>query len=804
MTGLFASIQPTNSLASSKIFKTFTAAVAGQLLLSTMNAQVAVAAEAGTLEEIVVTAQFRAQNVQETPIAITAMDAEMLERRGIESVTDMAASAPNVMLKESYGIYSGTTAYIRGIGQFDSQIAIEPGVSIYLDDVYHATMVGSNYSLLDLERVEILRGPQGTLAGANSIGGAVKMYNKKPTGQGDGYAEVGYGENDSYLVKGAFDTALIDDQLFLRISGGHRTLGGYVDMVDFVCENPNLSGNLPRMVTQADHCKIGEAGGSSTTTGRAALRWLPTDNLEVNLSVDSINTKQDAPPMVLFALSTISSFYNQEQIAVHGIPYDARFIPPAGSYKTYATYTDLDRARASFSPNGYSKNSGYGLTLDYQLSDNLSLTSISAYRETQAYGANDGDGSPLNGTAETYYWDIATLTQELRLNGSHGPVDWTVGAYYLTSDQDLDGFVNAQAVRAPPPPPLAANYPDGADILFFLTDDKAKREKQSLFANATYHIIDGLNLTLGLRYSNNTFNYTQRRVDPQGFNPRIPAPTPKPQFMLPILGKAPEQSTERLDYRIALDYQLFDSMMVYGQVATGFKDGGINPTATSPTTQTPFNEEKLKAYELGIKSNYFDRRLRLNAAVFHSDYTDLQLRISLPTGTSPTLNVGEATIEGLEVETEWAPTKAWLFTASGSYIDFEYGNLGGAQNVGGGPCQTCTNIYTPEYTGFLAAQYGFDFGVKGTVTPQLNGEYQSKVYTDAANREAGAIPSRWVANARLDWQSADKDWKATLAITNLFDEYYFHQVRNSLNNIGMAQGAVGRPRELMLSVRKSF
>ncbi|MGE0115060.1 MAG: TonB-dependent receptor [Steroidobacteraceae bacterium] len=758
------------------------------------------------MEEIVVTAQFRAENVQDTPIAITAMDAATLERRGIESVTDMAASAPNVQLKESYGIYSGTTAYIRGIGQFDSQIAIEPGVAIYLDDVYHATMVGSNYSLLDLDRVEILRGPQGTLAGANSIGGAIKMYQKKPTGKGDGYAEVGYGENDSYILKGAFDTALVDNRLFLRISGGHRSMGGYIDRVDYVCENPSRSGNLPRQVNQANNCKIGEAGGFNTTTARAALRWLPTDNLEVNLTADSMNTKQDAPPMVLAALNITPQtlgFFNAEQTLLHGVQFDSRFMLPYGSYKTYATYTDLDRSRNTFSPNSYSKNNGFGLTLDYKLTDNLNLTSISAYRQTKAYGANDTDGSPLSVGNEAYYWDIETFTQELRLNGKLGPVDWTVGGYYLTSHQNLDGFVNAQGVRAPIPP-LAALYPFGTDILYFITDDRAVRDKQSLFANATYHIIDDLNLTVGLRYSNNTFNYNQRRVDPQGFDPLIPTPTPKPQYALPNLGKAPEQGTERLDYRVALDYKLTDDVMVYGQVATGFKDGGINPTATSKATQTPFNEEKLKAYELGVKSKYFDNTLRLNAAAFYSDYTDLQLRISFPDGTSPTTNVGHAIIRGLELETEWAPTRAWLLSANGSYINFEYGNLGGAQNISGGPCQSCTNIYTPKYTGYLAAQYAFDLGSSGTITPQLNGEYQSKLYTDAVNRPAGAIEARWLANARISWDSADGNWKTTLAINNLFDKYYYTQMRNGLNNQGFASAAVGRPREAMLTVRKSF
>jgi iron complex outermembrane receptor protein len=768
-------------------------------LLASAQSEEAGAARSGALEEIIVTAQFRAENVQDTPIAITALNAEMLERRGYQTVTDIAASAPNVTLKESYGIYSGTTAYIRGIGQFDANIALEPGVAIYLDDVYHPTVAGSNYSLLDLDRVEILRGPQGTLAGANSIGGAVKMYSKKP-GEGEGgYIEAGYGSNDSYLVKGAVDMTLVEDSLFLRVSGGHLSVGGYVDMVDFVCAHPGQSGNLMRIAQKVSTCKYDEAGGSTTTAARAALRWLPTENLEINFSVDTNSMDQDAPPMVLSAITAISPLYNAEQVALHGIPFDQRFLPPKDSYITYATYNDLDRVGQAFSPNGYADTNGATLSIDYRLSDSLNLTSITSYRTSEVYGANDTDGSPLNGATESYYWDVETFTQELRLSGAIGALDWTIGGYYFDSDQKLEGLVNAQFIRAPLPIP---GYPYGVDVLFFVTDDDAKREKKSAFANATYHVTDDFNVTLGLRYSDTKFDYLQTRHDPRGQDPFNPGVI-KPQAALPVLGQAPIQSAERVDYRVALDYQITDGLMVYGQVATGFKDGGVNPTATSIATQTTFNEEELQSYELGIKSD-LGSSVRLNAAVFYSDYTDLQLRVSMVDGTSPTTNVGEATIQGLEVEMEWAPTDALLLTASGSYIDFEFGDLGPAAGFPGGPCQECVSIYTPEYSGFLAAQYTFDLGARGTLTPQINGEYQSKVYTDATNREDGAIEGRWISNARLSWESASGDWKATFAINNLFDKYYFHQIRNALNNQGVASAAVGRPREAMFTLRKSF
>ncbi len=208
------------------------------------------ASDGDALETVVVTAQFRQQNLQQTPIAITALTGEQLEARGDTSLRDITASAPNVvLLPQQQGSGKSLLAYIRGVGQSDFNPALEPGVGIYIDDVYYSSLTGADFALLDLDRIEVLRGPQGTLAGMNSLGGAIKLYSRKPDGKG-GYVEASYGNFNHVGLRASGDFTVIPDKLFVRISGASVRQNGYVQMLDYACVHPNdpyvLSGALPR------------------------------------------------------------------------------------------------------------------------------------------------------------------------------------------------------------------------------------------------------------------------------------------------------------------------------------------------------------------------------------------------------------------------------------------------------------------------------------------------------------------------------------------------------------------------------
>src|SRR5258707_387516 len=268
---------------------------------------------AGTLEEIVVTAEYRSEKLQQTPLAITALTTQALSERNITSLVDVSNAAPNVTMFEANAAYGKTNAaFIRGIGQGDFNFAsAEPGVGMYIDDVYFSTTFGSMFDLLDLERVEVLRGPQGTLFGKNSIGGAIRMISKKPTGDNSGYLEATLGNYETRYVKGAYDASLIQDKLFLRVSVSAKKKDGYVDRVDYACAHPDLGASQGYVVNTAatspllsqargsGSCDLGTEGGQDVLGARAVLRWLVSDHAENTLSADVTDDTSEAAPEVM-------------------------------------------------------------------------------------------------------------------------------------------------------------------------------------------------------------------------------------------------------------------------------------------------------------------------------------------------------------------------------------------------------------------------------------------------------------------------------------------------------------------------
>ena len=261
------------------------------------------------LQEVVVTAQFRRQNLQDTPIAITAVNAALLAQRNQTELVDVTNQAPNVVLKETGGAFGpGMSAYIRGIGQGDFNPALEPGVGIYVDDVYYPSLTGANFDLLDLDRVEILRGPQGTLAGRNSEGGAIRLYSVKPQDDNSGDVRATYGSRNLVEFRGVANYALIKDTLFIRVSGVSKRQDGYLTRVDYGCSHPDNPYGIPNMAQQGN-CVMGHEGGKNYAAGRLALRWLASDSLEVNLATDITDDNSEVAAKTLIA--TVPSQYPQ-------------------------------------------------------------------------------------------------------------------------------------------------------------------------------------------------------------------------------------------------------------------------------------------------------------------------------------------------------------------------------------------------------------------------------------------------------------------------------------------------------------
>lgn len=332
--------------------------VTGAMLGAATGSAMAQTAESGSsaIEEVVVTAQFREQNLQETPIAITAITGDMLEARSQIRIVDVTAQSPNVLLQVNpAGGGNSMRAFIRGVGQGDQSPSVDPGVGIYVDDVYFATITSSVFELLDLERVEILRGPQGTLSGMNSLGGSVRLVSRKPDGEG-GYVEGIMGDLDRRELRASGDFTLVEDKLFARVSGMSRQRSGHVTRLDYACSHPDdpyvVSGAIPRGNAGPD-CKIGTLGGQSVTALRGALRWLASDTVEVNVIADSTNDNSETQASVL---REAGEFIPGLALSYQGVPYDNRFVPygpnrGATAYNDpYITYANFVNPGVTYRP----------------------------------------------------------------------------------------------------------------------------------------------------------------------------------------------------------------------------------------------------------------------------------------------------------------------------------------------------------------------------------------------------------------------------------------------------------------------
>ena len=817
--------------------------------------------------EIVVTAEFREARLQDTPIAITAVNAEMLEARGQTNIAQVAAQAPNVSLTpQPQNGGSGLIAYIRGVGQTDFNYALDPGVGIYIDDVFIPTLSSSLLELMDLDRIEILRGPQGTLAGKNSIGGAIKLFSQEPKGDGSGSLSATYGSFNRVDVRGMADFA-ISDQLAVRVSGIGKGRDGYVDLLDYGVSHP--AGNVRANNARGANPVVGTQGGQSIIAGRIALKWEPSATFELNLSGDYTRERSEPQPTVLIAaglpVSATNPVFNPFSIGLaqgvgpgqppflvgkdgSAVPIDCRFVP-AGAYScdnlaasvydgderfiSYANFLDgtAPTTQSPFKPYAALQNqdfNGWGIMGDaaLDLNDSMQLVAIGSWREYTTKFGQDQDASPVPIAQLDNRLDHRAWSAELRLNGEFGDglLEYTAGGFYM----DQDGSYTAR---------VDLNY---AGIDFLHGPDTTPSTSKALFVNATLHPTDSLSLTGGLRRSWDKKTYTYFRRNPDG---TVPGPcefftVPNNTFAGPTgIGNSPncllngifdlagEFKGQRWDWRLVADYRFTDGFLAYASVATGYKGGGVNPRpffgpATGdcgpftfnpdgsvipapPCNQVlPFNPETLTTYELGFKADLLDRRVRLNGAVFYNDYADIIFTLS-SCPSSPCLrptNVGEAKVKGFELETTIFPADGFSIDGSLSYIDVNYDD---ASVAPAGLQGSETFPYTPDWTYSFGLQYDHDIG-SGIVGVRFDGSYRSEIFTETNNSPWSRIDSRFLGNARLNYTTADEDWRVALEVQNLFDKYYFQSVSDVTTSLGAVTGVPGLPRTWSVSVERRF
>jgi len=706
------------------------------------------------LDTIQVTAQFRTQNLQETPLAITAMTSDMMEARSQYSVLDIASAAPNVNISPTVSNYgsSGASVSIRGVGQNDSSFALEPGVGIYIDDVYHPTMAGSAFDLLDLERVEILRGPQGTLAGKNSIGGAIKLYSWVPDEVSGGMLEttVGAFNRRDLRVIGNF---ILSEDVFLRLSGVSKNRDGYLVRYDYGCRFPDSEFSP---ASARGDCVLGYEGGERYQGIRAALRWVPTQQVEINLVADASGMDNE-PPATRVLVSP-----------------DPRFITD----ERYISYSTYEGNGWNAVPESTLASRGVSGRLDWRPGPHHHLTSITSYREYGGDYGIDTDGSPVS--FHTLQWNIwnHTFSQELRFNGSalQEHLDYTFGAYYANSTSGLEGIVDIPG-------------------LFAYQEDPVVSRNKSVFAHAMYRIKEHLEVSAGVRFTDESKQYTFTRLNPVNMFP-----------VNAIHGQIGYYEGNRLDYRLAGTWHLGANTMLYASYATGFRGGGINPRPFIPAQVLPFQPEELESYEIGLKTDFLDRRLRVNGALFFNNYEKILVTITngfagFPRSAIP-INAGEAEVRGAEVEVTAYPVEGLAIDVSYSYLDFEYTRFSEAA-LESNMDYWMVMRYMSKNKGSIGVQYDVPF-TYGALSPRLDISYYSDFFTDTTNSEVSRVNGQVLYNARLTWRPRNADWEVVAGATNLLNRYYYSNIHDVVPASGIATAIPGRPREWFVSFKYRF
>jgi len=599
--------------------KTLSAAV---LLASGLSSGTALA----QLEEVVVTAQKRVESLQDTPLSIVAFSETALETQGISSLSDLSLAAPSLQFYDFPTSTSNISLFLRGFGNTDSQtLTIDNPVGVYIDGVYIARTSGATINVLDLERVEILRGPQGTLFGRNSSAGAISFITKKPATEFQGKIEAGAGDFGSWNAGITID-APIAPTLRTKFSYDTSAIDGWVEN-----KGPN---DVPGQPTEDFYQKDQEGY-------RLAVSWDATENLAVDYSYDWSDIDSTAP------------YY--------------QFNPNKREEKTSHLFTGS--AYKYVLPESNTEQSGHNLTISWALNDNLTLKSITGYREMDEVAVQNWSSTLFFATSID--WSTEAFSQELQLLGSafNDKLDYIVGYYYFEEEgkKAEEQFTNGVSFSfdAMQEPLASTSVLLGGNNLGIHTLD-TDLESQAFFAQGTYTpdlLGSRLSITAGIRYTEDERDAT-RGVDP--LNPSI-------QFF----PGSNDLDYDRTDYTFAVDYGFTDDVSAYFRVATGYRAGGSGER-TLDFSQT-FDEEESISYEIGLKSEFMDNRLRVNAAVFMTDYDDLLLTIS---GQPPVFasfvenfNAGEASVDGFELDVIGLLGDSTTITFNYTYLDTELNDV---------------------------------------------------------------------------------------------------------------------------------
>jgi iron complex outermembrane receptor protein len=729
------------------------------------------------VEEIVVTTRKLEENIQQTPIAITAFQASDLEARSVRDIADIANYTPSLHQTPGFaGGNSNVHFFLRGIGQVDNIPTYDPRVALYLDGVYIARATGNLLDVAGIEQIEIARGPQGTLFGRNSVGGAVSVTTRRPTGDTAGKIELTGGRFERIDGRAELEFPIVPDSLAASVSAVTLNSDGY-----------------GRGLTDGR-----EFGNRNALAGRVSIHAYGSDTFSFYATIDGTRRRESTRPVHLeqiYPIAPNSALLTYLRLVENNRPFDNRLIA-ANVYDSFTT--------------GDSRNNAdvWGMSgiATWELGD-VTLKSITAYRGQKTVFGVDQDASNFRLLDQTRWVYQRQFTEELQLTGSalDDRLDWVLGGFFM-SEKSKTEFDRAFQVGLF----AVTRTTDFENVT--RTDQRTRN--WAGYTHLTYDVTDRLSASGGVRVS-----YEKKTVDQLSYlkNRQISVYRGPGNTVLPANAViSATDSWTSWTPKVSLDYQVTDDALIYVSYARGFTSGGFDGRPINNIgVPNAFKPETLDSYEAGFKLDLLDQRLRVNGAAYTARYKDLQVsnnRVDPVTAipVSVTVNAGEGKIDGFEVEAIAIPVPNLEVSAALSYTNNRFTEV-----PPGNPFPvTDRPPNVPKWIASVGAQYRFEFAGGASLTPRIDIAHQGKYFNEIANggvffgqttrtEFVSAEDGYTLLNARLTYETADRLWRVSAFGTNLTDERY--RVAGFTNaGFGYTIAYYGPPIEWGITVSRSF
>lgn len=824
---------------------------------------------------IIVTATRRAADVQDIPIAVTAVSPAQLEQQGVVNVQNIGSVSPSFSTSNAQTASGTVVLRIRGVGTTSNNIGFESAVGIFVDGAYQSRPGVALGEFVDVERVEVLRGPQGTLFGRNTSAGALNITNKRPDlNDFGGFVNATYGNFDHISVQGAVNAPIIEDTLALRVTGAYRQRDGFVDIID------------------SNGASVGDSNNVDQYLVRGQLGFESDGGIQARLIVDYSKSTASccaAIEVLQSGVETAGIFGAVGLGARGGMAAPDVALSP---FDTTTAQRAVDNRIATSDQRADPSNDQWGVTgeIEFPLGDNADVIYIGSYREFRASEAYDSDFSGLDIFNVLPGSDTAidTMTHELRFQGEafDGALSWLVGGYYSDEDisqstnfglgQDYDRLVGALfaagtggATLNPLSPIFAGATPlqtlTGVDPATVRTTNAYTQSSKSwsVFTHNTLEVAQGLKLTVGLRYSDESKDgtFSQPAINNnlcpatlgQIFAGGLPGGAANPltntyfglgcfAFVAPAIGTdanpfplprpfVSEFSDEELIYTGKVSYEFASPVTVYASFTHGYKSGGFNldSTAASGGADPRFLSEEVDAYEVGLKAKFLDNAVTLNVAGFHEEFSNFQV-LEFTGAQFTTFNVPVAKSTGVELETVIRPDDNFTINGGLTYTDARYpGNCAGTQ-TSANVVNLCGNSLTnaPKWVGIMGATYDRDIGdsLKFFVNGQIRMESDRRTSTQASSvptaaqiAAAGSVQAAAAAtaltpfdiqdgnvkiNMRAGIGDIDDAWGIEAWVTNLTNEVTRGVTFNTVLRSGSRSTFIQEPRMFGLTLRGKF